>query len=268
LENIEMSGTSTLVARTPKADELLAADAAAAKLALEAGNKMDAARKAAFAEVELLGEQWALGAGSLTRAAWDFASKVADRTFAISDAKAVYLAVVAGFNRTAKAKALGVDTLPVGDKEIASPVSIFATFGKRGPVAQGVGLYARVIVVRNTIADSKVQSAYNCMVTVNRRIEDATAKLDTAALAAFKVSDADILAWITPKATAAKSALAKLEAVIATLTKMSETGDYPALDREVEHLVTYAGKFAKALGKVEGEQTIVSGKQPDAETKH
>lgn len=252
-----MSGTSTLVARTPRVDDIVANDEALLEMAKAEGNKLDEAKAAALLEVEAMGETWAKGQGSLTQAAWKFASDVAGKTFTKGDAKAVYLAVVRGFNRQVKADKRGVDALATDDKSIASVVSIFASFANRAPVAKGLTLYKSVIQLRKRITAANVQSAYNCMVKVNRELEKLTKDMDSAQLKAHKVTDEWILAQITPKPQADKTDLARLEALIKQMDSLVKTERFAGLDRELDDLRKYRAGFEAATKAPAGNDELI-----------
>jgi hypothetical protein len=261
-----MSGTSTLVARTPKADDILKADAALLAATSAAGNEHAKARAKAFADLANLGATWAEGAGSLTQAAFDFHTACAGKVLTLADAKEAYLAVARGYNSASSRAKRGLPEIATDDKALQSPVSTFGSFGKAGPISQGLGLYVDVIRLRATILDAKPQSAYNCMVKANREIEKATSKMGAVERAAFKVTDDMILAWITPDARAEKDALAKLADLVSKLGKLAESDELPALDLLVTPLLEYHARIVKAhVGKADATAGLIKGA---AETKH
>ncbi len=261
-----MSGTSTLIARSPKADDILKADAALLAAASAAGNEHGKARAEALANLAKLGATWAEGAGSLTQAAFDFHTACAGKTLRVEDAREAYLAVANAYNSAKSRAARGLPELATEEKALQSPVSTFATFGKPGPLAQGLGLYVDVIRLRATIADRKPQSAYNCMVKCNREIEKATAKMGAVERAAFKVTDDMIVAWILPAAKVDKDTLAKLADLVSKLGKLAELDELPQLDLLVTPLLSYHAKLVEASkSSVAPTAGLIKGA---AETKH
>lgn len=181
------------------------------------GSNVAPFRAAAVAKAESYGYDFALGNASLTTLAFFFSAGVRSGELSEGDADALYAAFVNGHNSAVLAGNTGHETIAADAKSLKVPTSIFRTFGKRAPVAMGPDFYERVIKVRHGIgASDRAGSAYNAMVTVNRRIVELGEKA-----AVVVVDDAQIAAWITKKPVASKDELAKLEELAVKLAKMA-----------------------------------------------
>lgn len=181
------------------------------------GSNVAPFRAAAVAKAEAYGYDFALGNASLTTLAFFFSAGVRSGELSEGDADALYAAFVGGHNDAVMAGNTGHEAIAADAKSLKVPTSIFRTFGKRAPVAMGPDFYERVLKVRHAIGPSdRAGSAYNAMVTVNRRIVELGEKA-----AVVVVSDADIAGWITKKPVASKDELAKLEELVVKLAKMA-----------------------------------------------
>lgn len=191
-----------------------------------AGSNVAPFRAAAVAKAEAFGYDFALGNASLTTLAFFFSAGVRSGELSEGDADALYAAFVSGHNDAVLAGNTGHETIATDAKSLKVPTSIFRTFGKRAPVAMGADFYARVLKIRHGIGTSdRAGSAYNAMVTCNRRVVELGEKS-----AVVVVNDDEIAAWITKKAVATKDDLAKLEELVVKLAKMA-----------IAHPVTFAG---------------------------
>lgn len=193
-----------------------------------AGSNVAPFRAAAVAKAEEYGAGFYRGTASLTHLAFFFSEGVRSGELSEGDADALYRAFINGHNGAIRMAevASGHEFLPTDDKSLKVPTSIFRTFGKRAPVAMGADFYARVIRIRHGIgAADRAGSAYNAMVTCNRRVVELGEKS-----AVVVVNDDEIAAWITKKPVATKDDLAKLEELVVKLAKMA-----------IAHPVTFAG---------------------------
>lgn len=181
------------------------------------GSNVAPFRAAAVAEAKRLGEEFAAGNASLTQLAFFFSAGVRSGELSEGDADALYAAFVGGHNDALTLYPTGHEAIASDAKSLKVPTSIFKTFGKRSAVAMGADFYARVIKVRHAVgAADRAGSAYNAMVTCNRRVVELGEKSATVV-----VSDDDIRRWITKKPVVSKDELAKLEELVVKIAKLA-----------------------------------------------
>lgn len=224
---------------------LLLGDAAALQPAGEVppvttdGGNILALKTKAMQTAMVYGSQHARGEASLTRLAFYFSGGCRAGFLSESDAEGLYKAFIAGHNQhVSAAPSTGHEKMLDDDKSLKVPVSLFRTFGKRAPVSMGEAFYARVLGVRHSIgATDRAGSAYNAMVTVNRRVVELGEKV-----AQVVVTDDEIRGWISKKPVATKDDLAKLEELCVKLAKMVIDQKFIGLGEPVAALETFVAK--------------------------
>lgn len=180
-------------------------------------------RETLIARMSELGKQAAVGAASLTVAAREFGKACADPAQAVADdnAEEIYLAFAKAHNAhvTQGAAEMHVDTGDKGKGKAA--ISIFRTFGKAGPAQLGDTLWDSALLIRQNITPDqrKVQSAYNALVLVNRRVAELAAKSTDGKTVA--VSDEQLATWLTAEDKTEKTDAEKLAAAVKQVLTMA-----------------------------------------------
>lgn len=202
----------------------------------------------ALTTAQVYGSQHARGEASLTKLAFYFSGSVRAKVLDESDAEMLYKAFIAGHNRVIDAAqsggrvSTGHELMANDEKTIKHSVSIFRTFGKRAAVSMGENFYARVLTVRHGIGPSdRLGSAYNAMVTCNRKVEALGEKSAT-----VDIDDATIASWITKKPVATKDDLDKLAEITVKLAKMVNANLFVGLGIPVAQLESFVAKLKAA----------------------
>jgi len=202
------------------------ADENEARLRAEAMSNSAADRASLLSEFEAFGRMEAEGRASIVHAAVLFGESVASKRLTEDDAAAAYGAYFAGhaqynegdnFAETAKDRA----------EASKASVSMFRTFGKALPAYMGRDFWTRVLFLRESVTDRRHGSAYNALVYANRQLIAEHGKAEV--FAEVKVSDDDIIWWLT---AAPKVETPVLDKWIETVAKLlaaaeKEAGDTP-----------------------------------------
>lgn len=205
----------------------------------EDGANILALKTKAMSTAMVYGAQHARGEASLTKLAFYFSGGVREGFLSEGDAEGLYKAFIAGHNQTIdRGPNTGHEHMASDATSLKVPTSLFKTFGKRAPVSMGADFYQRVLTVRHTIGPTdRAGSAYNAMVTVNRRVVELGEKA-----AQVVVTDDDIRGWISKKPVATKDDLAKLEELCVKLAKMVIDQKFIGLGEPVSALETFVAK--------------------------
>ena len=186
------------------------ADAVATLLAGAVSNR-DGAMNDIIATMEAFGGHIAIGKAGLTEAAMFWGAECGSPNSPTNDADAerVYKALAAGHNAHVRS---GEAEMPTDEKSIKSAVSIFRTFGKVGVL--GRSFWLQVLTVRAAMAPEtlKVKSAYNALVTANRRALDYAKENNLPTLNGVRFADEMVRDWLTKGETEDKSEAQKLAA--------------------------------------------------------
>jgi len=201
-------------AKQPKltAEEVLANEAAIAAELLTRATNSETITVEFFKVVEHFGAMAARGKAQLSRLAIKFADACRDKDNPITadDARKVYEAYAKGHNAAVPLLGQTASVEFMGESVIKSGASILKTFGHRAVLAQGNGIYERVVRLRNELgAEDRSASAYSSFAKVNREVAklgDAVANVETIA-----ITDDQIISWISKKPTADKTALKRLQ---------------------------------------------------------
>lgn len=216
---------------------ILDADAQTLAQVATATANLATVREAAIAEFESLGREAGRGAGSLTIAAMRFSRLVADGTMSVGEGKAAkgddaeltYLKFVEGYNAIADA---GTDKLATDAK---TPISTFRTFGKAARFHRGdVAYFSRVLETHATCAKDERVSAYNALVSANRKLVEASEASEfkgssPAAVFANVATDPWVMERCLKKPVDPKTAKDKIADLIAKLDKCGESLEYAGL---------------------------------------
>lgn len=202
------------------------ADEEEARIRAEAMSNSAADRASLMAEFEAFGRLEAEGRASIVHAAVLFGESVANKRLSEDDAAAAYGAYVVGHSQYNDGDDFGETSKDRAEASKAS-VSMFRTFGKALPAYMGRDFWTRVLFLRESVTARRHGSAYNALVYANRQLIAEHGKAEV--FAAVKVSDEDIVRWLTAAPKVETPMLDKWIESVGKLLKAAEdeAGDTP-----------------------------------------
>lgn len=215
-----------LEAQLALADAKRKADEEEARMRAQIMSNAAADRAALMAEFEAFGRLEAEGRASIVHAAVLFGESVASKRLSEDDAAAAYGAYFAGHGQYNEGDEFA-ETAKDRKEATKASVSMFRTFGKALPAYMGRDFWTRVLFLRESVSDRRHGSAYNALVYANRQLLAEHGKAEV--FAEVKVSDEDIVRWLT---AAPKVDTPVLDKWIETVAKLlaaaeKEAGDTP-----------------------------------------